>query len=174
MRKIITIPASLKCCVSMILASVLVSCATQNKVIKTRLKFYRDSEWESPTLPPSAEKRLLETIKGRGILDLYELTYNVGESSYLIIDGLIALETGSIDGYFILRKKTEDKTWENAEVYRWKTEQVKYVDPHGTEIERNLMYGSELIALPEAVLTNLLESVENVLEDSSHERNYNY
>ncbi len=122
---------------------------------------------EVPTLPPSAEKRLLDALGGYGIIDISELAYQSGRYSFLGIEGSFAVSWGSVFHYsYVLRKDSKESSWMNAKIYKWKPSLITYEDNSGEIINVGINSVSSLVALPDKILTNYLWEITNVPEES--------
>ncbi len=113
-----------------------------------------------PTLPSSAEKRLLDAIDGYGIADIHGLVYMSGNYSYLGIEGSFAVYWGSVFHYsYVLRKDPGEPSWSNAKVYKWSRGRISYENASGDRVEQDIVSLCDLIDLPDSVLSNMLFEV---------------
>lgn len=140
----------------------LVGCKSANKdKTYNDISLNKTTTLSSPLFLPEAERHLLKEIKSRKLAMLSGISYTAEDPSYLIIDGQFDFEFGNLNQVFVLRKNKAADPWGTAEVYWLKSRKLAYIDHDGKKVERTLMYPSELIALPESVRTNLLETIEN-------------
>ena len=137
------------------------------------------SSIEEALLLPEAEQRLKEVIHCKKIIMLGGLSFSAEDPSYLIIEGDFVFDFGGVKSTFILRLDKATDPWEKAEVYWWKSTYVDYEDHNGNRVQRNLLYPSELISLPEGARMSLLEHFETnpppwLRQSSSKESETNY
>lgn len=141
-----------------------VGCVTQNK--NAGVNEYRGLEWGTPTLPVSIEKPLSKSLGVRGVSQLDEMVYITGTYSYLGISGLFAQDKGSVFTSLVLKKDVHDETWENAEVCLWEP-YVEYVDDFGNLRTNNVEWIIELFALPEPVLIEALQNINDLSKEQT-------
>ncbi len=149
------------CLLIIILPFTLIGCVqTDQYKTKTRksLARYQDLGLEVPSIPLSAEKRLLDALGGFGLLEVSEMSYVADRPTVLVIRGLVLLSRETMYGDFVIFKELEEESWDNARVYRRRYDFVEY-SKGGSIVTQKLEYASDFICLPDEAFDQALELI---------------
>jgi len=114
---------------------------------------------EAPTLPLSAQIRLLSVLPAEHIEWLNTVAYQSGDPCLLGVDGCF----GGLYCSYILSKPFDEPTWENATVYGWIERDVTYENVLGEIVTRDITNISELFALPSWAMSAVMYEIKSTV-----------